>query len=91
MALKWTRRAQGDLVRLHAFLASVNPHAATNVMQRLVAAPLRLLSHPRLGEQLEEFQPREVRQIIVGPYEVRYEVEASMIVVLRIWHGRENR
>jgi hypothetical protein len=33
-----------------------------------VAAPTRLLDFPRIGERLEEFNPREVRRIFVGQY-----------------------
>lgn len=91
MDLKWTGRARGDLVRLHGFLDPVRPSAAARVIQRLTNAPLRLLTHPRLGERLEEFNPRDVRRIFVGPYEMRYEIQADDIYVLRIWHGREDR
>ena len=91
MELKWTNKAHGDLVRLHQFLAPVNPRAAAAVAQALAAAPTRLLDHPRLGERLEEFSPREVRRILVGQYELRYEIQASTIYVLRIWHAREDR
>lgn len=91
MNLKWTGRAQSDLARLHGFLDPMNPSAAAQVMQRLTGASLRLLTHPRLGERLDEFSPREVRRIFVGPYELRYEIQNSVITVLRIWHGREDR
>ena len=91
MDLKWNRRAQSDLVRLHGFLDPVNPSAAARVMQQLTAAPLRLLAHPRLGEWLEEFSPREVPRIFVGPYEVRYEILGEYMIMLRLWHGREDR
>ena len=60
-------------------------------MQSLVAAPGRLLEHPRVGEKLEEFEPREVRRIIVGKYEMRYQIQDSTINVLRLWHTREDR
>jgi cupin superfamily acireductone dioxygenase involved in methionine salvage len=32
-----------------------------------------------------------VRRVIVGEYEVRYEVRGSGIFVLRLWHTREDR
>jgi hypothetical protein len=32
-----------------------------------------------------------VRRIIVGNYEVRYEIVADTIYLLRIWHTREAR
>ena len=91
MALKWTRKAHADLVRLHAFLVPVNPPAAARVVQALAAAPARLLEHPRLGERLDEFSPREVRRILVGQYELRYEIQAATIYALRLWHTREDR
>jgi hypothetical protein len=46
---------------------------------------------PRLGEKLEAYEPREVRRIIVGHYEMRYEIAAGTIIILRLWHCRENR
>lgn len=35
--LKWTNKALSDLVRLHEFLAPVNPHAAARTVQALTA------------------------------------------------------
>lgn len=91
MELKWTGRALSDLARLHAFLAPVNRGAAAQVVQALAAAPASLPAHPRIGERLEEFEPREVRRILVGHYEMRYEIQESTIYVLRLWHTRELR
>ena len=91
MELKWSRKALSDLVRLHDFLAPVNRSAAARSVQSLTAAPMRLLEHPRLGEKLEEFEPRQVRRIFVGRYEMRYEIQEETIYVLRIWHTREDR
>jgi hypothetical protein len=47
--------------------------------------------NPRIGEVLEEFEPREVRRILVGHYEMRYEIQGSIIYLLRLWHTREDR
>jgi plasmid stabilization system protein ParE len=60
-------------------------------VQSLAAAPASLLANPRIGERLEEFAPREVRRILVGHYEIRYEIQDSTIYVLRLWHTRESR
>ena len=91
MELKWTSRALSDLVRLHEFLAPVNPSAAARTVQSLTAATTRLLEQPRIGEKLEEFEPREVRRILVGHYEMRYEIQDRTLYVLRLWHTREER
>ena len=43
------------------------------------------------GEQLFQFEPREIRRIFVCEYEIRYELTGQTIYVLRLWHTRENR
>lgn len=91
MDSKWTDKGLSALVRLHEFLTPVDPRAAARAVQSLAAAPARLLKNPRIGEKLEEFEPREVRRILVGHYEMRYEIQGSTVYVLRLWHTREYR
>lgn len=91
MKIQWTSKALSYLVRLHEFLTIKDKLAATRTAQSLSAAPERLLDQARIGEKLEEFDPREVRRIIVGRYEMRYEIQDAIIYVLRIWHTREDR
>jgi plasmid stabilization system protein ParE len=91
MKIRWTSIASSDLVRLHEHLKSVAPEAAARVIQQLVRAPARLLEYPRLGEKREAFDPREVRRVIVGHHELRYELVSGVIVIFRVWHSRENR
>jgi plasmid stabilization system protein ParE len=89
--LQWTAKALSDLARLYAFLAANNQRIAASTVQTLTAAPDSLLSNPRVGKRLEEFNPREVRRVIVGQYELRYEVSTPNVTVLRLWHTREDR
>lgn len=91
MDLKWTSHARQDLERLYEFLAPSNPKTAAKTIQSLVDAPSRFLDHPRIGEKLEEFEPREIRRIIIRHYEMRYEIQDTTLFVLRIWHTREDR
>lgn len=91
MKIEWTRRALDDLARLHDFLARVNALAAANAVRVLAAAPERLSEYPRIGEKLDEFAHREVRRIVIGKYEIRYEIKNTTLYVLRLWHTREDR
>ncbi len=91
MELKWTSKALADLARLYAFLAPVNKLAAAEAVQAVTKTPTILLSNPRVGEQLFQFEPREVRRILVGRYEVRYEIAGETLYILRLWHTREDR
>ncbi|MGK9419526.1 type II toxin-antitoxin system RelE/ParE family toxin [Pseudomonas cedrina] len=91
MELKWTAKALSDLTQLYEFLALVNQPAAARTVQQLTAAPTTLLANPRIGERLEEFEPRDVRRILIGHYEMRYEIVGSTVYLLRLWHTREDR
>jgi|TARA_R110000868_G_scaffold388501_1_gene657442 hypothetical protein len=65
--------------------------ASLGYVDELTAAPTTLLTNPRIGERLEEFEPRDVRRIQIGQYEMRYEIVDSTIYLLRLWHTREDR
>ena len=91
MALRWTRAAYGDLQRIHEFLAPVNPAAAVQSARAVVARARRIPAQPRLGEKSSGFGTREVRRVLVQKYEIRYEVAGSDIVILRVFHTREDR
>jgi plasmid stabilization system protein ParE len=91
MQLKWTKSAILDIARLHDFLAPLNADAAAKTVQMLTVAPTSLLSNPFIGRRLDEFAPKEVRRIIVGQYEMRYEIDGATIYILRLWHTREDR
>jgi len=78
-------------VRLSEFLRPVNPAAAARTVIGLTKAPERLLSMPRLGEPLEGFEGREVRRLLVNAYEIHYELADDEILIIRVWHTREDR
>jgi plasmid stabilization system protein ParE len=91
MRVLWTAEARSDLVRLHEFLAPVNSEAAARVVRLLRAAPASLRDHPHLGPRLAEYSPHEVRRLFVDDYERRYEVTVNTVIVLALWHTREDR
>lgn len=91
MHIEWTSKALMDLARLYDFLAPLNQIAAARLIQNFTKMPDKLLTSPRIGEKLDEFLPREVRRILIGSYEMRYEIKDETIYLLRIWHTREQR
>jgi plasmid stabilization system protein ParE len=91
MKLVWTNKALSDLERLYNFLAPVNRQAAGQALLALTKAPFVLLTSPRVGEQLFQFEPCEVRRLLTAQYEIRYEIQGETIYVLRLWHAREDR
>ena len=59
--------------------------------KHLVDEPKLLRSHPSIGVELEAYAPRDVRRVIIGGYELRYEVTETTLYALRLWHTREDR
>ena len=91
MRIVWSSAAWADVDRLHAFVSEYDPDAADAAFDRLARAPEALLSFPRRGPRLSEFDPREVREFRVGSYLLRYEMAGTDIFVLRFFHAREDR
>ncbi|MBA2518497.1 MAG: type II toxin-antitoxin system RelE/ParE family toxin [Chloroflexia bacterium] len=91
MRLIWSPDSLADLIRLPDFLEPVDPSAADAVVVSLNVAANRLLEYPRLGERMPRFRRREVRRILVGSYELRYEVQPTAIIVTRLYNTRERR
>lgn len=94
MKLIVSRAALVDLERLRDFLSDKNPDAAHRAIAVLMAAMESLDVSPDRG------RPSRVagaRELIVpfgsSAYIVRYahREQTSEILILRIWHGREDR
>lgn len=84
-------KALRDLQRVQEFCVRVDEALAERTVEFLLGAPDLLTHTPRIGERLEEYDPREVRRLIVGGYEMRYEIKGETISIVRLWHTREDR
>jgi plasmid stabilization system protein ParE len=89
--VRWARHSLLDVARLHRFIADVNRQSAAKIARSFTRAARQLREQPRSGELLEDFAPREVRRLIVGAYEMRYEMTDGTIYILSLWHGHEDR
>ncbi|KAF7597663.1 MAG: plasmid stabilization protein [Candidatus Dactylopiibacterium carminicum] len=93
MTVVWSHKALADVRRLRAFLNRVAPRAAHAAAQALSTEVLILSRNPRIGELIQPpgYDALEVRRILVGDYEVRYQVFPDHVLILRAWHQREDR
>lgn len=91
MEVFWTSSAHTDLVRIHEFLIQHNPRSAHRVIQHIIGEAKNLRIHPFIGSALLTYVPRNVRQLFIGDYELRYEVTDTELYILRVWHTKEQR
>jgi len=92
MALRWAPAAVEDLVRLREFLGNKNPGAAARAALRLREAAAVLRDRPELGRPVED---EEFRDLVApfggGAYVLRYRIDEDAVVVVRVWHNKEER
>ena len=91
--LIWEYGAVEDLEKLRAFIEPHNKKAAFHAAKRILQAANLLLENPYLGRPLEDIPEFHELVIPFGQrgYVMRYRVEKNNIVILRVWHSRENR
>ena len=91
MNLRSSPEAVEDLIRLRNFIEEKNPTAAQQIANDLLLGLEKLKVFPEIGLKVERaFDPNRIRDLFIGSYTVRYLVGDGEVVVLRIWHGKEN-
>ena len=91
MNSRFTPEAIEDLVRLRKFVEKNNPSAAQRIARDLLLGMEKLKVFPEIGLKVERaFEPHRIRDLYVDNYTVRYLIGDGEIVVLRLWHGKEN-
>lgn len=84
-----------DLQRLHDFIAAANPAAAGHAARELLDGIRGLRHFPRMGKRVStapgQLAPEEIRDWFTGDYIVRYLILEDQLIILRVWHGKEER
>lgn len=85
----WTRLALADLRDLVRYIARDDRENARRFGDLIVSKVDRLAAFPRIGRIVPEFRDDTLREIIVAPYRVVYEIDdsARTLAVLRVWHA----
>jgi plasmid stabilization system protein ParE len=83
------------LLRLREFIRIKNPNAANRVAQRIRSFVNQLPDQPLIGKNVTDIDEPRLRDFYIpfgqAGYWIRYLVRDDDIVIIRIWHGRENR
>jgi plasmid stabilization system protein ParE len=89
----WRERALEDINRLHDFLFSKDEGASARVAQVILRGSSLLEESPRLGRPMADGTER--RELFIpfgsGYYVLRYFLTSDAVVIVRVWHGREDR
>jgi len=91
--LRWAPDALDDLERLHDFIAAHSANAAQNAIETIFSAVTTLCDFPEAGRPRAsdaQFRERPVRFGAKG-YVVRYRIHGDDVIIIRVWHTREER
>ena len=87
--------ALADLTRLREFIRVHNPEAAERAAKRILASTQRLLKLPFVGRPVMDIDKPAFRDFFIpfgqAGYWMRYTVTDEAIIIVRVWHGREDR
>lgn len=86
MQVIWYPLALADMNALRAYLADVNPQAATRTLDRIFEAAASLARHPHIGRPGRIAGTREL--VVTGTsYVLPYQVRQDHVAILRVYHG----
>ena len=92
LTLIWSSIARFDLIRLREFIRPHNPRAARRSSEKIRKAAKLILDNPAIGTPVGD---REDHEFYIsfgqGGYILRYQIIGQKIVILKIWHTREDR
>lgn len=84
------RRDLRDIVR---YISVDSPERAVHFGQLLISSTRQLADSPLLGRVVPEFDDPSIREIVVRPYRVIYQVKLPdrHVSVIRFWHSARSR
>jgi toxin ParE1/3/4 len=85
----WSDAAIADLQDIWAYVAQHDPEAATRIGRGILAHVRVLADFPYIGPAYPRGSGGTLREIVVRPYRVFYDVseESQSVEILHIWHG----
>ena len=90
MKADWSQQARLDLIQVIKRVAAENPDAARKLLGRIKKAEALVREHPMSGRVVPEFEVANIRERIVKPYRVIYQVQLDSILFLTVIHSRQD-
>ena len=87
MKVLWTASALAQLQAIHDYLAQTSPDYAVRIIDRLTRRSIQIANFPNSGRMVPEYERKEIREVIEGPYRIIYLVELAQVRVLAVIHS----
>lgn len=85
--VRWSLTAGNDLQDIEDFIARDSVLHAITFVDRLVESTETLLSNPRIGRVVPEFNRENLREVLFSTYRIVYLLQEDTLFILRVVHG----
>jgi toxin ParE1/3/4 len=89
MKVHWTVTAERHLDAIYHYIAQDSPAYAKRMVDRLTRRSQQIGQFPLSGRAVPEYEMKQIREVIEGPYRIIYYVKADQIDVLAVLHGAQ--
>ncbi|NOY92972.1 MAG: type II toxin-antitoxin system RelE/ParE family toxin [Deltaproteobacteria bacterium] len=87
MKLRWSHRAEQDLLEIGRYIAEDNRPAARRWVERLRQRARQAAEHPQAGRMVPEHSRPDIREVLLHSYRIVYVVGADAIQVVAVFEG----
>ena len=90
MKVHWTVTAERHLDAIYHYVAQDSPAYAKRMVDRLTRRSQQIGQFPLSGRAVPEYEMKQIREVIEGPYRIIYYVRPDQIDVLAVLHGAQD-
>ena len=87
MKLRWSQKAQDDLVEIALYIAQDNPKAARTWVKRLRERARQAAASPLAGRYVPERRREHIREVFLRSYRIIYRIQSAEVLILTVLEG----
>ena len=87
MKLRWSQKAQDDLVEIALYIAQDNPKAARAWVKRLRESARQAAASPLADRYVPERRREHIREVFLRSYRIIYRVQGAEVLILTVLEG----
>jgi toxin ParE1/3/4 len=89
MKLLWTRESLLNLKQIQNYIASDNPNAAVQIVDKIISLAESIEDNPERGRIVPELSTDKIREILYKNYRVVYLLKKGSVEILTVFEGHK--
>jgi toxin ParE1/3/4 len=87
LKLRWSQKAQDDLVEIALYIAQDNPKTARAWVKRLRERARQAAASPLAGRYVPERRREHIREVFLRSYRIIYRIQGAEVLILTVLEG----